>query len=480
FYAEVSNSAANSATANQRALIIGQITAAGIAPVNVPLISQGAADAVTQGGIGSMLALMTAAYRNNDSFGEVWYLPLADDPAAIAATGKVTIANAPTATGTLYLYIAGQRVALAVSATQTPAQISTALAAAINAIGSLPVTAVVNSTNTAEVDITAKNKGENGNQIDLRLNYLGKPGGELLPTGLGITITAMTGGATNPDLTAALANLGSEPFDFIACPYTDTASINVIKTLLNDQTGRWSWDQKVYGHSFGAYQGTMSDQTTFGTSRNNQHETFMAVYDSPTPSWIVAAALTGASAVSLRADPGMPVHTVPLLGVLAPPIQSRFSLSERNTLLFDGMSTFTVAQDGTVAIEGLITTYQTNAFGQPDNSYLKVNTLFLLMYVLRALEGRITSTYARMKLADDGTRFAPGSAIVTPNIVRADLIAQYSELEYQGYVQNADAFKAELIVQRNGTDPNRLDVLYPGILINQLDVLALLFQFRLT
>ena len=29
-----------------------------------------------------MLAAMTQAYRNADNFGEVWYLPLADDPAA--------------------------------------------------------------------------------------------------------------------------------------------------------------------------------------------------------------------------------------------------------------------------------------------------------------------------------------------------------------------------------------------------------------
>ncbi|MGH8541753.1 MAG: phage tail sheath subtilisin-like domain-containing protein, partial [Stenotrophobium sp.] len=63
FYAEVDNSMANSGTVNQRALIIGQILASGAAAPNVPIISQGVADAATQGGAGSMLHLMTQAYR---------------------------------------------------------------------------------------------------------------------------------------------------------------------------------------------------------------------------------------------------------------------------------------------------------------------------------------------------------------------------------------------------------------------------------
>lgn len=183
--------------------------------------------------------------------------------------------------------------------------------------------------------------------------------------------------------------------------------------------------------------------------------------------------------MSLRADPARPLQTL-ALDVLAPPLASRLTLSERNTLLFDGISTCTVAEDGTVAIENLITTYQKNALGQPDDSYLEVETLFTLAYVLRRLKAVITSKYARVKLAENGTRFAPGSAIVTPNIIRADLIAQYRQLESEGVVQNADAFKKELIVERNNQNPNRLDVLWPGTLINQLRIFALLAQFRLS
>lgn len=479
FYAEVDNSRANTATLNQRALIIGQVTAAAIAAgtvPNVPVISQGVTDAQTVGGAGSMLHLMTQAYRQNDTFGEVWYLPLADDPAATAATGTVTFTAAPTANGTLYLYIGGVRVALPVLTTQTTTLLATALAAAINATPNLPVLATAA---LGVVTLTAINKGPAGNDIDLRLNYQGTRGGEIMPTGLAVTIVAMASGATAPSLTTAFGNLSSLPFDFIAFPYNDTVSLDAAKTLLNDVTGRWAWSVQIYGHFFAAYRGTVGSQTTLGVLRNDQHGTIMGFNDSPTPNWLWAAAMAGAIAVSVRADPATPVQTIALQGMLAPPLQSRFQLTDRNTLLYDGISTFFVGDDGTVYLENVITTYQKNAFGAPDNSYLEIETMFTLAYVLRALKSVVTTKYARVKLAANGTRFAAGSNVVTPNVIRADLIAQYRKLEADGLVQNGDAFKQALIVQQNTSNPNRVDVLYPSTLINQLRVFALLAQFRL-
>lgn len=477
FYAEVDNSHANSATLNQRALIIGQMTSAGTATPNVPIMCQGVSDAAIQCGAGSMVERMMYRYRQNDSFGEVWLLPLSDDAAATAASGSLAFTAAPTANGTLSLYIAGEALSLPVLSTQATTAIATALAAAINAMPNAPVTATVL---TSTVTLTAINKGPGGNEIDLRLNYGGALAGEAMPVGLAVTVTQLTGGATAPTLATALANLADMPFDFIAFPYTDTISLDAIKAFLNDVTGRWSWAVQIYGHAFAALRGAYGALATAGTARNDQHATIMGFYDSPTPAWSWAAAITAQVAISVRADPGVPLQTVALQGIKAPPIQSRFLLSTRNTMLYDGISTFTVAQDGTAAIENLITTYQKNSFNQPDNSYLEVETLFTLAYVLRFLRTRITSNYSRMKLAANGTRFAAGSAVVTPNIIRADQIAAYGEMEDAGLVQNSKAFAAGLIVQQNAQNPNRVDVLWPGTLINQLRIFALLAQFRLS
>lgn len=473
---ELDNSQANTAQANQRALIIGQITASGIATPNVPIISGGKGDADTQGGASSMLANMVAAYRLNDSFGEVWYLPLADAAGAVAATGSIAFTASPTANGTLALYIAGIVVNVPVTASQATTSIATAVAAAINAIPNMPVTATVS---TSTVTLTADNKGLCGNEIDIRLNYRGTANGEVTPTGLAVTITAMSGGTTNPTLTTALGNLGNMTFDFIASPYTDATSLDAVKQLLNDQTGRWSWQQQLYGHSFGAFAGTFAASTTLGLARNNQHETIMPFYGSPTPSWLWAAALCGQAAVSVRADPGVPLQYLPLQGVLAPPVANQFLPSQRETLLYDGLSTFTVAADGTVQTENVITTYQTNTQGVADDSYLEVETMFQLVLEIRTLQAMLTSKYSRCKLADNGSKPAAGSNLVTPNTIKADIIALYQERTDAGFTQNADAFAAALVVQKNAVNPNRVDILWPGTPVNQMRTFATLVQFRL-
>ncbi|MNL22928.1 Phage tail sheath protein [compost metagenome] len=99
-------------------------------------------------------------------------------------------------------------------------------------------------------------------------------------------------------------------------------------------------------------------------------------------------------------------------------------------------------------------------------------------YIIRFLKGRITSKYGRHKLANDGTRFGAGQAIVTPSIIRNELIAAYSALERQGIVENMEAFQEHLIVERDAQNPNRVNILFPPDYVNQLRVVALLNQFR--
>ncbi|KEA54675.1 tail protein [Mangrovibacter sp. MFB070] len=477
FYVEFDNSMANTATATQRTLLIGGMLSAGTATAGIPERVSSPNTVGELAGKGSLLHAMMTAYQANDSASEIWILPLEEDSGSmVAATGTIKVSSAPTDTGVISLYIAGIRIQLTVVATDTVAGIATSLAAAINAKTSLPVTA---SAATDTITLTAKNLGSQGNNIDIRLNFEGTPGGEATPEGLVLTITPMAGGAGAPDITGALANLQDRTFDFIVSAYDDTTSIDALKAFLSDSGGRWSWDQQLYGHAFTTTTGTYAALGTKGESRNNQHETMMGVNKSPSPPWVWSAGYAGAAAVSLRNDPGRPLQSLAISGVLAPALEDRFNLTERNNLLYSGISTFTVDDDGTVRIENLITTYQKNSYGDADDSYLQVETLFTLAFVVRFLRTQVTSRFGRMKLAANGTRFAPGAAIVTPNIIRADQIAQYQTLEYQGYVQDSAGFAAGLIVEQNASNPNRVDVLWTGTLINQLRIFALLNQFRL-
>ncbi|WGL96298.1 phage tail sheath subtilisin-like domain-containing protein [Arsenophonus nasoniae] len=476
FYIEFDNSMANSATTTQRTLLIGQMLADMPANNGQPERITSQTQAAALFGRGSMLHLMSKAYFDNDVAAELWVLPFADTETQTAASGDMTITSAANSTGVISLYIAGIRLQLVVMATESTAAIATRLAKAINKKSDLPVTAM---SEQDKVTLTAKNKGTLGNEIDVRLNYRGQVGGEMNPPGMEITIAPLTGGAGAPDLMTGLTQLKDRGFDFIVNPYTDIDSLDTIQAFLSDNGGRWSWDQQLYGHSFSTVKGTYGQLAELGEKRNDQHASLLGITVSPSPTYQWSAAYVGAIAGSLRNDPGRPLQTLPIKGVLPPLDDQQLTLTERNNLLHSGISSFVVADDNSVQVENIITTYQKNNFGDEDDSYLQVETLFLLMFVSRFMRTQITSKFARMKLANDGTRFAPGSAIVTPKIIRAELIAQYRGLEFNGYVQDAQAFVAGLQVERNRQNPNRVDVLWTGTLINQLRIFAVLNQFRL-
>lgn len=487
FFVELDNSMANTASAAQRTLLIGQMLADASISSDIPLQVSSAEEVAGLCGRGSQLHLMMQAYLKNDSSGRISILPLADPgeptsssplPEMITATGGLRITAVPETTGILSLYIGGVRVQVTLRAGLTLVQIAADIVQAINRTASLPVTAI-QSAGSGEIQLTARNAGAAGNSIHLGINLVGLPAGEVLPPGLGITLTPFSGGIGAPSLEEGLANLGDTAFDFIVCPYNDSVSLDCLKAFLSDSDGRWSWSQQLYGHVFCWAGGSYGELTARGELRNNQHESLVGMAGSPTPDFIWAAAITGAVAASLRNTPMRPLQTLTVSGVMAPAEAERFTLTERNNLLHSGISTLNVDDDGTVHIENLITTYQTNSYGAEDDSYLQIETLFLLMYINRYLKSQITSKFARMALVKDGTRFATGLAIVTPAVIRAELIAEYSDLVFNGYAQDSAGFAAGLIVEQNRTNPNRIDVLWDGILPSQLRVFAVLNQFRL-
>jgi phage tail sheath gpL-like len=304
-YLTVDASQANTDAVPQRALIIGQqlsnapslggqpngstlsFTLGSYAP-NVPALAGSVADVQQMAGHGSQLALMYAAYRKLDPSGEVWLLPLDDDPSAVLAAGSITIAGTATQAGVLSFYIAGQLVPVRVSVGDTREILGNNILAAINASRDLPcfAAALTDDTDTSvfTVQLQALNLGAIANDINLRLNYQGASGGEQTPAGLTMGFAAFSGGVQNPTaLAAALANLSSQPYDYICCPYNDTTSLNTIESFLNDQTGRWSFDEQLFGHAFFAYRGTIGQRATFFATRDDQHTSGIGFYDSPSP-----------------------------------------------------------------------------------------------------------------------------------------------------------------------------------------------------
>ena len=478
FWAEMDNSQANTAPSDLPTVIFGMALADSTMPLNELTLVSSVSQLRKMAGAGSQLARMAAAYRNIDVSGELWTIAI-PEPDGTTATGSVQIGGQVISAGVIALYIGTTRVKIVVAVGDDPSKIATNMVTAINAVVDLPLKAAIGDSSATSVTLTAKHLGLCGNEIPLCLNYYGSAGGEVLPDGITVTVTAMSGGAGAPDFDASIVALGDEDCEFIAFPFNDSASLDAIGMAMNDTSGRWSPARQTYGHVYSAKIDTLSALQSFGTTRNDQH-VCLSGFEPFVQSCAdeLAAAFTARTAIFIRDDPARPTQTGQLNGMLPAPVGKRFNKTQQNILLGSGIATC-YAQGSNMFIQRAVTTYQEDLYGSTDNSYLDSETLHTSAYVLRTLETCVTSKYGRVKLANDGTRYGSGQSIVTPSVVKAEMCAQYQIMEENGYVENFDMFKKYLVVERDSSNSNRVNVLFPPDYVNQLRIFALKNQFRL-
>lgn len=454
-------------TGNARLLLIGQKLSTGSAPAGQPLLATDGA-VIGLAGAGSMLAQMHAIARRNAPAQEIWWLPLDDLLAGVKATGTITVGGTPvTQSGVASVYIAGRRVRVGVNTSDTNATIATALAASINAASDLPVTATAAA---AVVTLTARHKGTLGNFIEVDLGDIveeGKLGATLF------TIVAMASGAGDPDLDTALDALGDDEFDWIALPYSGATELGAVSDLLGDVSGRWSWIKQLYGHATTVGTGTVGTLAAFGLTRNNQHESIFPARKFRSAPWETCAAVGSqiARRKSLPPELSRPLHTIKLEGIKGPLLKSdRLTKQDLQTFYFSGISGYHVRRDGSVCIDRVITTFKTNAWGDPDWTYLDIETMAQSMYYVRSLRTETTSKHGRQALAMSNPGNLPH--IVTPLDLEATLDHNYLKNIDLGVVENFDAFQRNRRVVINQLDPNRADAFVKIDHVNQLRIFA--------
>jgi phage tail sheath gpL-like len=453
-----------------KVLLIGQRLSTGIRPeLSVDKVTS--YDQATKlYGAGSQLARMFKYFLANNRLSDVYGCSLDDAGGGVDATGTFVIGGAATAIGSFIGYIGGERIAVSVTSGMTASQIGDAFETAVNADTGRAVTA---SNLAGTVTITAKNAGECGNDIDLRVNYYS---GEELADGITCSVNAMSGGATNPALADVIAILGDEWYNVFCGPYYDATNLTAMETELASRFGPLRMIDGLYVTS---RKGTVGTLTAWGDARNSPHVVAMHSEKICGSSAEFASAVAGQIAKEGQSDPARPFQTLALSGILPPAITERFTLSENNSLLYDGVATFYVDNGGVVRIQRAITMYQTNALGAEDIAYLDANTLLTLMYLRYDFRTQVLSKYPRAKLADDGVQVGPGQQVITPKLGKTIAVNVFRGWELLGLVEGIDQFKNDLVCERSSTDPNRLEWILPPDLINQFRVGAATIQFLL-
>jgi phage tail sheath gpL-like len=483
-YGEIDNSRAlQGLVANpHKALIVGLKTSDGTAENEV--IQKITRDSLADGYFGnqSLLARMCNVFKDNNPLTELHAISLsggtAQASARIGFSVALSHAGGSCSAGNQYvrLLLNGTRLERLLTSGWSAVDIASDLKVYISEQLKYPVTASVVAASGVLV-LSALNSGTQGNYIDVRANYYD---GDSNPTFFGdsMIISAFEGGGGSGDLDEVWAVIENEQYEYIIQPWIDATSLTSIEGELTD---RFKPLEDKQGHGFTSVRGTQASCTTLGNSRNNAHNTIMGCNGSPTDPAEWAAALGGQAAWELNNDPARPLHYLTLKGILPPALDSQFSRSERDILLYDGIATYVVSTGGEVQIERCITTYQSNAAGVPDPSYLDVQTLATLNEIRFQFKARMSTRFIvpRFKLADDTFPVQAGMKIATPKTVKSEIIALFTALRDRGLIENLDEFKDNLRVERNADDRNRVDVLLPPDLVNQFRILAGLIQFIL-
>lgn len=443
--------------------ILAQMLSSGTATAGQRYLVSSASQAATLFGAGSVAHRMARAFLANHPTGELYVIPLAD-ASGTAASQTITVTGPASGAGTIFLRVAGELLEVPVAVSDSATDIGDAIEAAINANTALPVTAL-NSAGT--VTVTCKHDGTVGNGVTLSLNDLGSPD-EVLPAGVGCTLGGATlaSGATDPTAGDWITAMGDDAYDVVVLQYTASAFLGAVKT---EMERRWGPTVQLQGTAFACHFADPGAGVTFVEGRNDKHLSCRILDNAK--SWLsmpgeYAAAYAGIAALYLGADPGRPLQTLPEAGVY---VGTSESFTDRNTLANAGAATTSVTA-GTSYIEAETLTYRTSALGADDRSWEYVQVPFLLQRLGRRLKSRIESRYPRHKLADDGNRFGPSVAVVTPGTLKGEIVAECLAMESEGFLENVAEWKGSIVCERDTVNRNRVNVTIPADLINQFRV----------
>ena len=433
----------------QKMLIVGQRMAAGTVAQAVPTDIFSSDQAATFFGRGSMLHLMCKAAITAYPYLQLTAVALDDAGAGVLATGTVTITNNATASGVLSLKIGNQQVDVAVTTGDTPTLIAAAVAAQIGKQPDLPVTATSTPGSPASVNLSAKNKGTLGNEIKLVAT---------ITSGIVTTVstTSMISGATDPNLDTALATVVAAGHHIVVTPYNLSVDLIKLRTHLTLVSG--PMEQRgaigIFGHT-----GSLGTATTLANTINDGRISGILVPQSRSLSYEIAAAY-GAVCAS-EEDPARPLNTLELKGIDPTPILNRLSRTEQENALNNGITPSEIGPGERVQIVRAITTYTLDPQAVPDISLFDLTTIRTLDYVRKACRERIALRFPREKLSSK-----------TPAKVRSELLDVLVKLEELEIVEEVEANKDGLIVERDSQDPNRLNAKIPTDVVNGLHVFA--------
>ena len=461
----VSNAIQGLTAKNDKIVIVAQRTSTGTVAEKIPTKVFSDADAQLYFGAGSIAHLAARAAIIANPYADLTVVGVDDEGGSTPAVGTISVGSVPTAGGTLYVYIGDVMGTVSYTGAEAASTIATAIATAVNIYSNLlPCTA---SPSSSDVDLEAKNAGTVGNFIPVTV--ADKNGTSW------ITITAMTTGATDPDLGdyasagTVLASIVGGGYTIICncLPNTESTydAATKVKSMVNFVSGPMEQRPAIQVFAMTNLVDTYANTKTLCGTNLNDGRISVPWIDYTTGglarSEFYKIAGAYAATIASQSDPAVPFDGLVLTGIAAPAVNDRLTRTVCEDALNAGVTPLQVQPGEQVAIVRAISTYTLNSLSIADPTLLDITTIRTLDYVRDQIRTRLSLRFQRSKLS--------------PRILKSikyEVIDVLYLLQGLEIVQNVDTYKSGVIVEVDSTDSTRADVKIPSNIVQGLHVIA--------
>ena len=452
----------------QRVAVVGQGATASTYLTTKRQITS-ATEAGTLYGFGSPihLAALQLLPINSDGVGSipVTIYPLEDDGSGVASDGDITPSGAAAAIASYIVRVNNiDSEAFVTAVGDTVAEIVTAMTAAINANLNMPIIAV---DNTTEVTFTSKWKGASAN--DITVEIVG------ITTDITFAITQAANGATNPDISAALTQVG-DVWETMFLNCLDVADTTTLDLFAAFGEGRWGALVKRPAIVFsGDTNLTPALATAVPDARKTDRTNAQLVAPGSSDLPFVVAARQLARIVKLaNNNPPHDYGSQDATGLVPGTDAQQWTYAQRDVAVKAGSSTIEV-KDGVINISDVITFYHPT--GDPLPAYRFVVDIVKLQNI-------IFNTNLIFATDEwDGAPLIPdGQATVNPDAKRpstakAALASMIDGLALNAIISDPETAKNSIVAAIDTGNPKRLNIVLTVQLSGNTNIISIDLNF---
>ena len=472
---------------------------AGTMAANTLTFLPSADDAASLAGRGSPMHRMAAKFFEQHPTGTLYGIavPESSSGSPVKASNTLTFVNALTGRVTLRLYVAGETVEVAFSATASStyaiADIAEDVADAILARPDLPVTA---QSSAGVTTITAKVHGTRGNQLELRAEWVrdttvtpvtasATSSGYSTTCALGDAggyLTSGANGSTAESIALALAALATDRYS-IAVEMNDSTAVAALTAWLGTQAGV---TLQYRNQAVVCSLASLGTATTASTTQNHEREQYVWHLNSPNPPEEVAAQVLAARSIGdgnvtqVGALPGEETDpNANLDGVKLKSIRVQRSaddwptVTEMNSAMGAGLTVLVPdpARPGYAKIMSSVTTRTKAADGTANYAVLQTAVVTSIDYCADDLRASFSQTFAVYRVATNGTTITQ-ERVTTPDNARSWIFGKLKGYEAAVSLRDVVDHEAELTVIEDSGSPGRLLANIPAEVVPGLRQLA--------